>query len=264
MLLRFNVGFNSRYVAVGELKGGKIGLLGTVFFNGYNNFNFRKPISKDDITFFTNIESELVVDYEELTPYSDGNFVVLSNKGFTLVDDLEIIEYHVDQIVEQEITDYSLTLQMKVGTFITAQESCGGNDAKMLANALLAGTPYFVTSDAFTMQNSINQFDSLDISSYLPAIQKHKQEIIAQLNMFLGVSSLAVNKEAGVSEAEAKGNSGLQEGFENAHLKARNEPLGLLNKKFGTNIKAVYSEKSIEQLSSLEKFERGTEILEAL
>ena len=69
----------------------------------------------------------------------------------------------------------------------------------------------------------------------------------------LGLNTLGVDKESGVSDAEAQSNKSFKKANENIYLTARNEPLALYNKKFGTSIHAEYRDQQVKELSSIER-----------
>ena len=71
----------------------------------------------------------------------------------------------------------------------------------------------------------------------------------------MGLSSLAVDKESGVSQTEAQSNKVYQRANGNIYLQARNEKLTHYNDKYGTKLKASYRDEIASELSSLEKIQ---------
>ena len=69
----------------------------------------------------------------------------------------------------------------------------------------------------------------------------------------LGVHSLAVEKESGVSDSEAESNRGFTTSNANIYLDARNQGLELLNKKYKLNIEAVYNDEVTSELQTHNK-----------
>ena len=71
----------------------------------------------------------------------------------------------------------------------------------------------------------------------------------------LGLSSLGVDKESGVSDEEAQSNASFKKSNENIYLFARNNALKFLNERYEMDIHAEFSENMVKELSSLEKLE---------
>ena len=90
---------------------------------------------------------------------------------------------------------------------------------------------------------SINEGQS--IISALPELKREYQNNIAELNNILGLSSLAVDKESGVSQTEAQSNKAYQKANANIYLQARNEKLQHYNDKYITRLKA--NDATVEQ-----------------
>ena len=69
-----------------------------------------------------------------------------------------------------------------------------------------------------------------------------------ELNSFLGINSLGVDKTSGVSDLEAKSNSAFIVPLSNTYIMARQKPLDLLNKRFGIDIRVEYNDEVVSKL----------------
>lgn len=254
-----------RGAVIGELSNGKIGLLGYII-NKYNQYDFNSVnyvnnyrFTKNDINFI--ISRKLRCNnYIELSDYDDfetGNFVVLWNKPRTFTNDFEIVNHYTDELTEIIVSRYSIIMQSKINTFL--RDEFGSEDLSEIASDLYNGKPYIKTTSKFDVEEHIINISNTAFVSALAELKRTYQNIIAELNSMLGLNSLGVDKESGVSNVEAQSNRSFKKANENIYLRARNEPLEKLNRKFGTSLHAEYYDSMITQLSSLEKVEVITE-----
>ena len=254
-----------RGAVIGELSNGKIGLLGYII-NKYNQYDFNSVnyvnnyrFTKNDINFI--ISKKLrCKNYIELSDYDDfetGNFVVLWNKPQTFTNDFEIVNHYTDELTEIIVSRYSIIMQSKINTFL--RDEFGSEDLSEIASDLYNGKPYIKTTSKFDVEEHIINISNTAFVSALSELKRTYQNIIAELNSMLGLNSLGVDKESGVSNVEAQSNRSFKKANENIYLRARNEPLEKLNRKFGTSLHAEYYDSMITQLSSLEKVEVITE-----
>lgn len=253
-------------VAIGDTKDG-IRVLGTVRNDyNYNYKNFRIGYSPDrilskDINFLID-EKLRLPEYNEIyyfDGYSSGNFVVLRNKPLSYVSDYEIIYHYVQEMAEINLSRYSISMQSKINTFLRGD--IGSNDMEQIADDLYNGVPYVLTSKKFDPEDNIIEFSNASSIQAFTELKREYQNKIAELNAMLGLDSLGVDKESGVSEAEVNSNKSYQKGNENIYLIARNEPLKRLAKLFEKkypelkDLKAEYVDSMASELSSIEKLE---------
>lgn len=71
------------------------------------------------------------------------------------------------------------------------------------------------------------------------------------LSQVPSVSSLAVEKESGVSDTEAESNRSFSTSNANIYLDARNNGLQRLNKRYGFNIEAMYNDEVVSEFEEL-------------
>ena len=243
-------------VAIGEDVTGDIVILGYVNCNNKNNFDYHYlPITftKKDINFIIN-EAYILPEYNQLNQYNkNGNFVVIQNKIYNYINDYEIIEHYAEEIAEISLSRFSLILQAKVMTFFRGD--LNGDDLEEVIDDLFNGAPAIKTSVQFDVNENIIRFDNGNITSTLTELKREFQNKLSELNSMLGLSSLGVDKESGVSDEEAQSNASFKKSNENIYLFARNNALSYLNNKYDMKIHAEFSENMIKELSSLERLE---------
>lgn len=243
-------------VAIGEDVTGDIVILGYVNLSNENNFDYHylpKTYTKKDINFLIN-EAYILPEYNQLNQYNkNGNFIVIQNKLYTYINDYDIIEHYSEEIAEISLSRFSLILQAKVMTFFRGD--LNGDDLEEVIDDLFNGAPAIKTSVQFDVNENIIRFDNGNITSTLTELKREFQNKLSELNSMLGLSSLGVDKESGVSDEEAQSNASFKKSNENIYLFARNNALKFLNERYEMNIHAEFSENMIKELSSLEKLE---------
>lgn len=231
---------------------GYVTRMNTLPFNGVSQITM-KPLTGKDIVYIIPKEQQLE-HYKQMTyhdSFKSGNFVVLYNKPYNLQNDYELINLYADRIAEITLSRYSIYMQAKVSHVVKGEAD--DQDIEQIANDLLNGKPYIKTSTYFDEDNIVEINSVSDIISALPELKREYQNNIAELNCMLGLNSLGVDKESGVSDIEAQSNTAFKKANEGIYLRARNEPLIRYNEKFGTEIKAEFNDLMISQLSSLER-----------
>lgn len=242
-------------IVVGETKKGNIQVLGyivsqqssqdpKVLFNGLR-------LTDENILFV--IPKELQKKkMQEITVDDDcktGDFVVLRNKTLNYYNDNEIIKYYVKELMEIVLSRYSITMQIKVMTFIVSE--IGDVGAKKITADMFLGLPYSNIDSHFDPEEQIIQITNTGASSSLESLKKEYQHKISELNNMLGINSLAVDKASGVSDTEAKSNASFTTSNANIYLSARNNALKRLNKRFKLNIEAIYNDQVSSELAQL-------------
>lgn len=243
-------------VAIGEDVTGDIVILGYVNLSNKNNFDYHylpKTYTKKDINFIIN-EAYILPEYNQLNQYNkNGNFIVIQNKVYNYINDYEIIEHYAEEIAEISLSRFSLILQAKVMTFFRGD--LNGDDLEEVIDDLFNGAPAIKTSVQFDVNENIIRFDNGNITSTLTELKREFQNKLSELNSMLGLSSLGVDKESGVSDEEAQSNASFKKSNENIYLFARNNALKFLNERYEMDIHAEFSENMVKELSSLEKLE---------
>lgn len=243
-------------VAIGEDVTGDIVILGYVNLSNKNNFDYHylpNTYTKKDINFLIN-EAYILPEYNQLNRYNkNGNFIVIQNKVYNYINDYEIIEHYAEEIAEISLSRFSLILQAKVMTFFRGD--LNGDDLEEVIDDLFNGAPAIKTSVQFDVNENIIRFDNGNITSTLTELKREFQNKLSELNSMLGLSSLGVDKESGVSDEEAQSNASFKKSNENIYLFARNNALKFLNERYEMDIHAEFSENMVKELSSLEKLE---------
>ena len=245
-------------VAIGQTKTGTM-ILGTVNqSNTLSNIQTygTRPLTGNDINFF--ISNKIKENYyKEITfhdGYETGNFVVLWNKPIQLTNDFNIIEMYSERIAEIAMSRFSIYMQAKISTVIRGEAD--DEDVEQITQDLYNGSPFIKTTKFFDPEESILSInEGQGIITALPELKREYQNNIAELNNILGLSSLAVDKESGVSQSEAMSNKAYQKANANIYIQARNEKLKRYNDRFNTNLVASFSDEIASQLSSIEKIQ---------
>lgn len=245
-------------VAIGQTKTGTM-ILGTVNqSNTLSNIQTygTRPLTCNDINFF--ISNKIKEKYyKEITfhdGYETGNFVVLWNKPIQLTNDFNIIEMYSERIAEIAMSRFSIYMQAKISTVIRGEAD--DEDVEQITQDLYNGSPFIKTTKFFDPDESILSInEGQGIITALPELKREYQNNIAELNNILGLSSLAVDKESGVSQSEAMSNKAYQKANANIYIQSRNEKLKHYNDRFNTKIVASFSDEIAAQLSSIEKIQ---------
>lgn len=244
-------------VAVGELADGTIGILGYLenrYQYLYNTIYFDNvPKTAKDICFIIN-DLQKKETYKEITPYNnDGNFVILNNKPLAYTNDFEIVSHYASELTEIIVSRFSIIMQAKINTFL--RDEFGSEDMENIASSLYNGQPWIKTTTKFDVNDHIVNISNVAFVSALSELKRTYQNILSELNSMLGLNSLGVDKESGVSKTEAESNRSFKKSNENIYLRGRNEPLKRLNEVYGLDIEAEYVDSMVSEISSLEKLE---------
>lgn len=235
-------------VVLGKATNGKIMIMG--FCKNYNsidtNFFYTNVLKKEDIQFVipTVFIPEKMQEITTLDDCESGNFVVLRNKTIAYNNDFEIIEHYTRQLAEIVSTRFSLSMQGKMLTLF--KSDIGDESMSELINAWYNGSPYEKTSKLFDAEDNIVHIEASNaIPTLMAQFKIEHQHIISELFAMLGINSLAVEKESGVSDNEANGNNAFTDSNTNVHLKSRNQGLFKLNKRYNLDIRAIGNDKAI-------------------
>lgn len=245
------------HVAIGDTPAGKLQVLGVVNRHKYhgehvNHLFQRNRRTEKDINFCVKPEYRFK-HYIEITPdddYQSGNFVVLKNKPVNYISDYEIIHHYTVELAEIVNSRFSLSMQTKMLTFFI--DEVGSETANQVANKLYNGVPYIKASKLFDPIEQIHQLNNDGLANNFVELKREYQNKLSELNNMLGINSLAVEKASGVSDIEAKGNQSFTTSNANIYLGSRNVVLLGLNRRFNTDIKAVYNDQVKSELAMLE------------
>ena len=112
---------------------------------------------------------------------------------------------------------------------------------------LFNGSPFIKTDGYFDAVDDIIELDSDYVVNALSEMKREYQNKISELSNFLGINSLAVDKESGVSDTEANSNRSFTTSNSNIYLRGR-EPIQMLNKRFELDLQPYYDDESTSQI----------------
>ena len=255
--LQLESGLRQGYqVVVGKARNDEIMILGYVqntypkSSNDYfKQFNFATEyrLTEKDIIF--TIPEYLRPDYAlEIQHYDNcrsGDFIVLKNKPVTLGNDYEIIEHYCDELAEVVLSRFSLIMQTKFAKVF--KSDINDETVNQFITQLFNGSPFIKTDGYFDAEEDIIDLDSDYVVNALSETKREYQNKISELSNFLGINSLAVDKESGVSDAEANSNRSFTTSNSNIYLRGR-EPIQMLNKRFELDLQPYYDDEATSQI----------------
>lgn len=248
------------HVVIGKARNDEIMILGYINNAKYkdssdfiNNFNFthERRLNEEDIHFI--VPEYLRPDYAlEIQHYDNcksGDFVVLRNKPVTLNNDYLIIEHYCDELAEIILSRFSLIMQSKFSKVFKSEV----NDETMnqFISQLYNGAPFIKGSVLLDPEEDIIDLGTDFVNNALVQLKKEYQNKISELSNFLGVNSLAVDKESGVSDAEANSNRAFTTSNSNIYIRGR-ESIKKLNKRFDLSILPFYDDEATSRINIMQ------------
>lgn len=256
--LKVEVALRNNYnVVIGETKDGNLMVIGYVnnakSSEDPSDFLYSKPLTKDDINFIVPVEKlpEKMSEISHIDDCQTGNFVVLKNKILNYIHDDVILQHFIDSISEIELSRLSIAMQAKINTIFLSEVN--DESINQLISEVYAGSPYIKLSKHFDPNEHILRVDNEHMATNFNELKREFQNKISENNNLLGINSLAVEKESGTSDTEAKSNRAFVTANANIYLLGRNKPLSKLNKRYGLNIEAIYNDEVESELMELEK-----------
>ena len=247
---------NNYQVVVGKARNDQIMVLGYIQGQYYKNsqdyltnfnFDFERRLCEKDITYI--IPEYLRPDYAlEIQHYDNatsGDFIVLRNKPVLLNNDFEIIEHYCDELAEIILSRFSLIMQTKFSKIFVSD--INDETVNQFITSLFNGSPYIKIDGYLDPEEDIIDLGSDFVTNGLSEMKREYQNKISELSNMLGINSLAVDKESGVSDNEANSNRSFTTANSNIYLKGR-QPFELLNKRFSLDIVPFYDDNAVSQL----------------
>ena len=243
-------------VVVGKSRNGQIMILGYIKNNHYknssdfmNNFNFdfERRLNEKDIYFTIPkyLRPEYALEIQHFDNCKSGDFIVMRNKPVTLNNDYEIISHYCDELAEIILSRFSLIMQSKFAKIFKSEVN--DETVNQFITQLFNGSPFIKVSGLFDAEEDIIDLESDYINNALVEMKREYQNKISELSNFLGVNSLAVDKESGVSDTEAKSNRAFTTSNSNIYLRGR-DPLNMLNQRFDLDIQPFYDDEATSQI----------------
>lgn len=255
--LQLETGLRQGYqVVIGKARNGEIMILGYIQNHYYKsskdyfkNFNFNTEYRLTEKDIIYTIPEYLRPDYAlEIQHYDNaksGDFIVMRNKPVTLGNDYEIIEHYCDELAEVVLSRYSLIMQSKFAKVF--KSDINDETVNQFITQLFNGSPFIKTDGYFDAEEDIIDLDSDYVVNALSEMKREYQNKISELSNFLGINSLAVDKESGVSDTEANSNRSFTTSNSNIYLRGR-ETLQMLNQRFNLDIQPYYDDEATSQI----------------
>lgn len=249
-------------VVVGKARNDQIMILGYIqgqyykssndYFKNFN-FNFERRLNEKDITFVIPeyLRPTQALEIQNYDNCTSGDFIVLRNKPVTLNNDYLIIEHYCDELAEIILSRFSLIMQSKFSKIFISD--INDETVNQFITKLFNGSPYIKIDGYLDPEEDIIDLGSTHITTALTEMKREYQNKISELCNFLGINSLAVDKESGVSDTEANSNRSFTTANSSIYLRGR-EPFDMLNKRFSKdgrynfNIKAYYDDEAVSSM----------------
>src|SRR5699024_66398 len=255
--LQLETGLRQGYqVVIGKARNEEIMILGYIHNHYYknsedyfNHFNFSTEYRLTEKDIIYTIPEYLRPDYAlEIQHYDNarsGDFIVMRNKPVNLSNDYEIIEHYCDELAEVVLSRFSLIMQSKFSKVF--KSDINDETVNQFITQLFNGSPFIKTDGYFDAEEDIIELESDYVVNALSEMKREYQNKISELSNFLGINSLAVDKEGGVSDTEANSNRSFTTSNSNIYLRGR-DPLQLLNQRFGLDIQPYYDDEATSQI----------------
>ena len=249
-------------VVIGKARNDQIMILGYIqgqyyqssqdYFKNFN-FNFERRLTQDDITFTIPqyLRPDNIMEIQRYDNCSSGDFIVLRNKPVTLNNDYNIVEHYCDELAEIILSRFSLIMQAKFSKIFVSD--INDETINQFITKLFNGSPFIKIDGYIDPEEDIIDLGSPNITTALTEMKREYQNKISELCNFLGINSLAVDKESGVSDTEANSNRSFTTANSSIYLRGR-EPLNMLNKRYAGdsrynfNIKPYYDDEAVSAL----------------
>ena len=249
-------------VVVGKARNDQIMILGYIqgqyykssndYFKNFN-FNFERRLNEKDITFVIPeyLRPTQALEIQNYDNCTSGDFIVLRNKPVTLNNDYLIIEHYCDELAEIILSRFSLIMQSKFSKIFISD--INDETVNQFITKLFNGSPYIKIDGYLDPEEDIIDLGSTHITTALTEMKREYQNKISELCNFLGINSLAVDKESGVSDTEANSNRSFTTANSSIYLRGR-EPFDMLNKRFSKdgrynfNIKPYYDDEAVSSM----------------
>ena len=221
---------------------------------GYSNSYYNRKQYYNKSLIFTNPNIAITNDYATVNKLDEYDYFVLGfNKKLNIINDFEVIKHYSELHAESSLSLLSLTMQAKLHTFIQTSD-LESEDSNELIMKLYNGSGYIKTSELFNPQKQILNYNAISADVFA-SIDNQILTTQRMLNNSLGLSDIAITKESGVSDTEAKSNTASKKAKQDTYLKPRQDMLDKVNKILGSKLYCEFRTESISGLSSIEKKE---------
>lgn len=227
----------------------------TDYLNSFN-FPFERRLNEKDITYIVPeyLQPDYALEIQNFDGCASGDFIVLRNKPVNLNNDYEVIKHYCDELAEIILSRFSLIMQSKFSKIFVSD--INDETVNQFITKLFNGSPFIKIDGFLDPEEDIIDLGSPNIVNALTEMKREYQNKISELSNFLGINSLAVDKESGVSDAEANSNRAFTTSNSNIYLRGR-QPFEKLNRRFandpryGFNIKPFYDDEATSAMDIL-------------
>lgn len=252
-------------VVVGKARNDQIMILGYIqtqyyksssdYLNSFN-FPFERRLNEKDITYVIPeyLRPDYALEIQNFDSCKSGDFIVLRNKPVNLNNDYEVIQHYCDELAEIILSRFSLIMQSKFSKIFVSD--INDETVNQFITQLFNGAPFIKIDGYLDPEEDIIDLGSPNIVNALTEMKREYQNKISELSNFLGINSLAVDKESGVSDAEANSNRSFTTSNSNIYLRGR-QAFEMLNRRFandpryGFSIKPFYDDEATSALDIL-------------
>lgn len=257
---------NNYNVVIGQARNNQIMILGYVHDTHFNddvgdNFYLKhnRALTKENINFIVPtylIPNEMLeITYED--GCTSGDFVVMRNKPVHLNNDYTIINHYCDELAEVTLSRFSLIMQAKFSKIFMSEVN--DESINQFITKLFNGSPFMKMAPTFNPEENIVDLGSDYITNALVELKREYQNKISELSNFLGVNSLAVDKESGVSDEEAKSNRAFTTSNSNIYIRGR-ESIKKLNRRFDLNVIPYYDDEAVSKMNLMQTLKDAYQI----
>jgi hypothetical protein len=222
-----------------------------------------KVVDYDSIiwTIHKNLIPKKTPDFHEITKLDDcetGQFIVMKNKPFQMVSDYAIMIQHIEAMTEIESSKFSLYMQSKALVVPKGDEN--DESLNVFISKYYNSGLFMKASKRFDPETDITKLDNTDLASRIVELQRAQDNEVVSLNSDIGMDSLGINKESGVSDIEATSGDPYSKSRANTYLNARNNALILLNKRFNFDVKAEFDNNISGEITNKDESDNNNEM----
>lgn len=205
------------------------------------------------------IDDPISGDLEQITRYAprEKGYVVITNKynqpyqtalGFNkALHDKEITAQYAEMMSNNKTSQY-INARLLRAAFIGLSKD-KDLTALNVFNKIQNGDVFIgMDSGKINKFEDILQVIKLDVPDHLDSLATAFSKEWSELLGFLGVDSSGMVKNSGVSEKEVQSNNQFVSAMRQVYLRGRQPGLDLLNKTFGSHLKARYSMETLDLL----------------
>lgn len=244
-------------VAVGENKHGVVTILGRIK-NYDKEFDTYTRLTEKDIDWVIPKEYRPAkcTQIWRLNDCVDGEFVVFKDKTYKKVNDKTLIKNRVSLMGEVELSRFSLILQAKFQTFFKG--NLNGGDLNDIIDQFMSGYPVIDVGLKFDEMINIFHIENPELAANLSLMKDEANNLMSDLNAWLGINSLAVDKASGVSDSESNANTPFVSANSDIYIPGRQEPWDDLCKRFGKpKVSVGYNSNLVNDLNEIEEKEEN-------